>query len=133
MTTPEDVDLIDNEIDALMILKNNTICDINYIVSGSAADFNKFNFPYYHIIINKNEMQISFFIEGIEKGNKFTQELKFPKELVSLQTFKDKYLDAIKRDLISRLEIITEAVIVFNLEELIYYQDNYMFEYIHLI
>jgi hypothetical protein len=50
-----------------------------------------------------------------------------------LQTFKDKYLDAIKRDLISRLEIITEAVIVFNLEELIYYQDNYMFEYIHLI
>lgn len=128
-----DVDLIEDEIDALMILKNNPICDIDYLVSGSATDFDKFNFPFYHIIINKNEAQISFAVEAIEKAEKFTQELKFPKELVLLQTFQDKYLDAVKKDLIARLEIITEAPVIINLEELIYYQDNYMFEYIHFI
>lgn len=128
-----DVDLIDDEIDALMILKNNPICNMDYLVSGSATDFEKFNFPYFHIIIHKNETQISFAVEAIEKAEKFTQELKFPKELVLLQTFQDKYLDAVKKDLISRLEIITETQVIINLEELIYYQDNYMFEYIHFI
>jgi hypothetical protein len=128
-----DVDLIYDEIDALMILKNNPICNMDYLVSGNATDFEKFNFPFYHIIIHKNKTQISFAVEAIEKAEKFTQELKFPKELVLLQTFKDKYLDAVKKDLISRLEIITGAPIVINLEELVYYQDNYMFEYIHFI
>jgi len=128
-----DVDLIDNEIDALMILKNNLICNMDYLVSGSATDFEKFNFPYFHIIIHKNETQISFAVEAIEKAGKFTQELKFPKELVLFQTFQDKYLDAVKKDLISRLEIITGAPVVINLEELVYYQNNYMFEYIHFI
>ena len=128
-----DVDLIDDEIDALMILKNNPICIMDYLVSVTTTDFDKFNFPFYHIIIHKNETQISFAVEAIEKAEKFTQELKFPKELVLLQTFKDKYLDAVKKDLISRLEIITGAPIVINLEELVHYQDNYMFEYIHFI
>lgn len=128
-----DVDLIDDEIDALMILKNNPICNMDYLVSASATDFEKFNFPYFHIIIHKNETQISFAVEAIEKAEKFTQELKFPKELVLLQTFQDKYRDAVKKDLISRLEIITEAPVSINLEELVYYQDNYMFEYIHFI
>jgi hypothetical protein len=128
-----DVDLIEDEIDALMILKNNPICKIDYMVSGSSTDFDKFNFPFYHITIKKNETQISFFIEAIEKADKFTQELKFTKELFLLQSFKDKYLDAVKKDLIARLEIITGAPVILNLEELIYYQDNYMFEYIHFI
>ena len=128
-----DVDLIYDEIDALMILKNNPICNMDYLVSGTATDFDKFNFPFYHIIIHKNETQISFAVEAIETAEKFTQELKFPKELVLLQTFKDKYLDAVKKDLISRLEIITRTPVVINLEELVYYQDNYMFEYIHFI
>ena len=128
-----DVDLIEDEIDALMILKNNPICKIDYMVSGSATDFDKFNFPFYHITIKKNETQISFFIEAIEKADKFTQELKFTKELFLLQSFKDKYYDSIKKELICRLEIITGAPVILNLEELIYYQDNYMFEYIHFI
>lgn len=128
-----DVDIIDNEIDALMIIKNNLICNMDYLVSGNATDFEKFNFPFYHVIIHKNETQISFAIEAIEKADKFTQELKFPKELVLLQTFKDKYRDAVKKDLISRIEIITEAPVSINLEELVYYQDNYMFEYTHFI
>ena len=128
-----DVDLIEDELDALTILKNNPICAIDYIISGSVADFEKFNFPFYHIKINKNETQISFFIEAIEKADKFTQELKFPKELVLLQTFKDKYLDNVKKDLISRLEIITGTPVILNLEELVYYQDNYMFEYVHFL
>jgi hypothetical protein len=128
-----DVDLIDDEMDALMILKNNPSCNMDYLVSGSATDFEKFNFPYFHIIIHKSETQISFAVEAIEKAEKFTQELKFPKELVLLQTFQDKYLDAVKKDIISRLEIITEAPVIINLEELIYYQDNYMFEYFHFI
>jgi len=128
-----EVDLIEDEIDALMILRNNPICDIDYLVSGSTMVFEKFNFPFYHIIIHKNESQISFIIEAIEKAEKFTQELRFPKELVLLQSFKDKYLDAVKKDLISRLEIITGTPVIINLGELIYYQDNYMFEYSHLI
>jgi hypothetical protein len=114
-----DVDLIDNEIDALMILKNNLICNMDYLVSGNATDFEKFNFPFYHVIIHKNETQISFAIEAIEKADKFTQELKFPKEVVLLQTFKDKYLDNVKKDLISRLEIITGTPVILNLEELV--------------
>lgn len=128
-----DVDLIYDEIDALMILKNNPICNMDYLVSGTATDFDKFNFPFYHIIIHKNETKISFAVEAIEKAEKFTQELKFPKELVLLQTFQDKYLDAVKKDLISRLEIIIGAPVVINLEKSVYYQDNYMFEYIHFI
>mgnify|MGYP000630637908 CR=1 FL=1 len=70
---------------------------------------------------------------AIEKADKFTQELKFPKELIQLQSFKDKYYAALKNELISRLEIITGAPVVINLEELVYYQDNYMFEYIHFL
>lgn len=126
-----DVDLIENEIDALMILKNNPICSIDYMVSGSATDFDKFNFPFYHIIIHKNETQISFLFEALEKAEKFTEELKFPKELVLLESFKVMYYAAVKKDLITRLEIITGAPVVLNLNELMYYQDNYMFEYIH--
>ena len=106
---------------------------MDYLVSGTATDFEKFNFPFFHIIIHKNETQVSFVVEAIEKADKFTQELKFPKELVLLQTFQDKYLDAVQKDLTARLEIITEAPVVINLEELVYYQDNYMFEYIHFI
>ncbi len=128
-----EADLIEAEIDALTILKNNPICSMNYLISGGTTDFDKFIFPFYHIIITKNETQISFAIEAIEKAEKFTQELNFPKELVLLQSFKDKYLDAVKKDLISRLEIITEAPIIINLEELIYYKENYMFQYIHFI
>jgi hypothetical protein len=128
-----DIYLIDDEIDALMILKNNPVCEVNYLISGSNTDFDKFNFPFYHIIIKKNETQISFFIEAIEKADKFTQELKFPKELIQLQSFKDKYYAALKNELISRLEIIIGAPVILDLEELIYYQDNYMFEYIHFI
>jgi hypothetical protein len=126
-----DVDLIEDEIDALMILKNNPICSIDYMVSGSATDFDKFNFPFYHIIIHKNETQISFLFEALEKAEKFTEELKFPKELVLLESFKDKYYAAVKKDIIFRLEIITGVQVVLNLDELMYYQDNYMFEYIH--
>lgn len=128
-----DVDLIYDEIDALMILKNNPICNMDYLVSGSATDFEKFNFPFYHVIIHKNKTQISFAVEAIEKAEKFTQELKFPKSLVLLESFKDKYYAAAKKDLITRLEIITEVPVVLNLDELMYYQDNYMFEYIHFI
>jgi len=128
-----DVDLIEDEIDALIILKNNLICNIDYMVSGSATDFDKFSFPYLHIIIYKNETQISFIIEAIEKAEKFTQELKFPKEIVLLQSFKNKYYAAAKKDLITRLEIIIGTQVVLNVEEIIYYQDNYMFEYIHFI
>ena len=64
---------------------------------------------------------------------KFTQELRFPKELVHLESFTDKYYAAAKKDLITRLEVITEAPVVLNREELLYYQDLYMFEYIHFI
>ena len=128
-----DVYLIDEELDVLIILKNNPVCEVNYLISGSNTDFDKFNFPFYHIIIKKNQTQISFFIEAIEKADKFTQELKFPKELIQLQSFKDKYYAALKNELISRLEIIIGAPVNLNLEELIYYQDNYMFEYIHFI
>ena len=126
-----DVYLIEDEIDALMILKNNPICTMDYIVSGSATDFDNFNFPFYHIIINKNETQISFIIEAIESVDKFTQELEFPKELVQLQSFKDKYYPTAKKELITRLEVITDAPVVLNREELGFYQDNYMFEYVH--
>ena len=128
-----DVYLIEDEIDALMILKNNPICTMDYIVSGSATDFDAFNFPCYHIIIHKNENHISFIIEAIESVEKFTQELRFPKELVHLESFTDKYYAAAKKDLITRLEVITEAPVVLNREELLYYQDLYMFEYIHFI
>ena len=128
-----DVYLIEDETDALMILKNNPICSMDYIVSGSATDFDNFNFPCYHIIIHKNETQISFLFEALEKAEKFTEELKFPKELVLLESFKDKYYAAAKKDLITRLEVITEAPVVLNREELLYYQYIYMFEYIHLI
>ena len=44
-----------------------------------------------------------------------------------------EYLHAVKKDLISRLEIIIEAPLVLNLEELVYYKNNYMFEYMHFI
>jgi hypothetical protein len=50
---------------------------------------------------------------------------------VLLESFKDKYYAAVKKDIIFRLEIITGVQVVLNLDELMYYQDNYMFEYIH--
>ena len=128
-----DVDLIEDEKDALIILKNNPNCNIDYMVSGSATDFDKFSFPYFHIIIHKNENQICFVIEAIEKAEKFTQELKFPKELVLVKSFKNKYHAAAKKDLIKRLEIILGIPVVVNLNEILYYQDNYMFEYTHFI
>ena len=127
------VDLIKDEIDALMILKNNTDCKIGYLIKGSEIDLEKFKFPYLHVNIDKTESQIRFTIEGLDKADKFCEELKFPEELVLLKSFKDKYYSAAKKELINRLEVITGASVVLNLEELLYYQDNYMFEYIHFI
>ena len=109
-----EVYLIEDEIDALTILKNNLICNMNYIVSGSETDFDNFNFPFYHVIINKNETHIRFVIEAIGKADKFTEELRFPEEPVHLESYTDKYYAAAKKDLITRFEIITGAPVVLN-------------------
>ena len=50
---------------------------------------------------------------------------------IILESFTDKYYAAAKKDLITRLEIITGAPVVLNRGELLYYQDYYMFEYNH--
>lgn len=71
------------------------------MVFGSATDFDKFSFPFFHIIINKNETQISFIIKAMEKAQKFIEELKFSKELVMKKTFKNKYFAAAEKKILS--------------------------------
>lgn len=126
-----EVHLIEDEIDALMILKNNFDCVLDYIVKGNEIDFNKFIFPFYHVMIMKEKKQIKIIIESIEQVDKFAQTLDFPKKFATDEKFTNKYYAKVKKDIISRLEIIIGAPIVLNLEEIIYYQDYYMFEYIH--
>lgn len=57
-----DVYLIEDEIDALIILKNNAICNLDYIVKGGETDFDRLIFPFYHVIIIKEKKQIKIII-----------------------------------------------------------------------
>jgi hypothetical protein len=126
-----EVDLIANEIDALYVLNNNSICTLNYLIKGGETDFDKFIFPFFHVIITKNLNQIKISIEGIKIADKFTTALAFPIELATEEAFVKKYYAKAKTDLISRLKLITGEDVVLNIKEIMYYQDFYMIEYIH--
>ena len=128
-----EIDLIEEEIDALTILRNNPNCNLNYIIKSNARDFNKFTSPFFHIIIIKSDIKIRIIIEAIERTVKYSGTLAFSKELQKKPSFKNEYLSFVKDEIINRLEIIIGAPIKLNFEELIYYHDYYMFEYSHVI
>lgn len=126
-----EVDLIEDEIDALTIVKNNLTCTVDYLISGSPTNFDEFIFPFYHINIHKEEKQISFFIEATEKADKFTEELRIPKELMLLKSFKDKYFAAVQNELLFRLRTILDYDVMLHIENIIFYNELYMIEYTH--
>jgi hypothetical protein len=56
-----EVGLIDDEMDILNVLKNNTVCKVKYIIRGGETGFENLIIPYYLLSITKDESQIEFF------------------------------------------------------------------------
>jgi hypothetical protein len=126
------IGLIDDEADALNIIKDNPNCTINYLIKGIDDDFINLNLSYYWIIIKKTGGVLSLFIEGVDEPNKY-QSKYFPEELFDNVDFNQKLLEKVKFEVTFRLEEIVDFPVVLNLEKLIYDRRCFMVEYEHEI
>lgn len=123
--------IIQDELAALTILKNNSICKLDYIINGEETDFNNFKFPFYHVLITRNENEIKIILEAISTPDKFSEALDFPKEILKDNTFFENYIIAAQNDISKRFKTILGESFKVNVDELIYYHNYYMFEYSH--
>ena len=126
------VDIIEDEKDAINILKNNSDCKLNYIIEGGETDFDKLIFPFFIVIITKDINQITIIIEAMKDTKKYTESLYFPEDLTKDEAFMKKYYDKAKKEIISRLELITRKPISLIPEKLLCYQEFYGIEYTHI-
>lgn len=109
-----EIGLIDTEIHVLNILKNNPICELKYIIEGGVTNFKKFIFPYYQLIISKNEIQININIEGVEDTSSFPIETRIPENLLENKEYSEKIKNNLVKDISNRLEIILDKPFSFD-------------------
>jgi hypothetical protein len=127
------VGLIDNEIDALNILKNNSICKLKYIIEGGKLNFEDFTFPYYQLLITKNEFQIEINIEGVEDTSSWPTEIKIPKNLLKNNEYSEKMMTILIKEISNRLEIILEKQITFDIYNSYSFGYSYHLNYTHIL
>lgn len=117
------VGLIDDESDALNILKNNPICKMIYLIKGGKIGFENLKIPYYHLIITKDENQIEIHFEGVEDTSSCPSETRIPENLLNNDAFFGEITKQIREDISNRLEIIVGKPITFD------YKNCYTFGY----
>jgi hypothetical protein len=125
------VGLIDDERDALNILKNNPICAMIYLIKGGETDFENLIIPYYHLIITKDENQIEIHLEGVEDASSCPSVTRIPDNLLNNDAFFEKITKQIRKDISDRLEIIVEKPITIDFQNCSTYGYSYQLSYIH--
>jgi hypothetical protein len=125
------VGLIDDEMDALNILKNNPICTMIYLINGGETGFNNLIIPYYQLIITKDKNQIEIHLEGVEDTSPFPLETKIPENLLNNKDVFGEITEQIRKDISNRLEIIVGKPITIDLQNCSTYGYSYQINYIH--
>lgn len=125
------VGLIDDESDALNILKNNPICTITYLIKGGKIGFNNLNIPYYQLIITKEKNQIEIHLEGVEETSSFPSETRIPENLLNNDEIFEEISKQIRKDVSDRLEIIIEEPIIFDYKNCYTFGYSYHLNYVH--
>lgn len=101
-----EVGLINNEEDALSILKNNTICEVKYIISLKSEYFENFNPVYFQIIVYKKSNQIEIDIEGVENTSSYPTETVIPDYILKDKEILNSIYIKMKLEITNRLEVI---------------------------
>lgn len=125
------VGLVDDERDALNILKNNPICTMTYLIKGGQIGFDNLNIPYYQLIITKDENQIEIHLEGVEETSSFPKETRIPESLLNNDEFFEEITKQIKKEVSDRLEIIAEEPIIFDYKNCYTFGYSYHLNYVH--
>lgn len=122
--------LIDNETDVLHILRNNPVCTVNYLLKGDDLDFENFTFPYYNMLIIKNESKIKFTLLAIEDAHPESSMIEIPKPLTDNEKYVEKKNKKLFQEMSSRLEKITQKKTIIDQEKTHFYWDYYQFNYV---
>ena len=125
------IGLIDDESDALNILKNNPICTMTYLIKGGQIGFDNLNIPYYQLIITKDENQIEIHFEGVEDTSSCPSATRIPENLLNNDAFFEEITKQIRKDISDRLEIIVEKPITFDYKNCYTFGYSYHLNYTH--
>ena len=125
------VGLIDDEMDALNLLKNNSTCSLTYLIEGGKTDFENFIFPYYYWLITKDEHQIDIHIEGVNNNSCYPTETAIPKNLLQNKEYVEKLMNKLRKEISNRLEIILGRKITFDINNSYTFGCSYHLNYIH--
>jgi hypothetical protein len=125
------VGLIDDEMDALNILKNNSICTLIYLISGGETAFENLIIPYYQLIITKDKNQIEIHLEGVEDTSPFPLETKIPENLLNNNDVFEEITEQIRKDISNRLETIVGKPITIDYNNCSTHGYSYQLNYIH--
>lgn len=126
--------LIDNEKDILNILKNNTVCSVNYLIKGEGeTDFENFTFPFYRMTIIQNESKIEIIMFGIEQAHLDASMIEIPETISENEDFLEKKYKKLHQEMSKRLEKITNKPTTIDKDKshfyLNYYQSNYVLNF----
>ena len=125
------VGLIDDEMDALNLLKNNSTCRVIYLIEGGKTDFENFIFPYIYLLITKDEYQIDIHIEGVNENSSYPTETRIPEDLLQNKEYSEKLLKNLIKEVTKRLEIILGKKIIFDFNNFYTFGYSYHLNYIH--
>ena len=122
--------LVENEIDVLNILKNNSVCSVCYLIKGGDLDFEKLIFPYYRITIIQNESKIEMVLFGIEKNHPDSSWIEIPEKLMENEKYVEKKNKKLLQEMSNRLEKITNRPTSIDKDKTKLYWDYYHFSYV---
>lgn len=125
------VGLIDDELDALNIIRNNSNCSITYIIKGGETDFDNFIFPYFSLLISKDINRIDFHIEGVNDSSSCPTETRIPEELLQNKEYSDRLINSLSMAIKKRLDLITGNQVSFELNNSYSFGYSYHLNYIH--
>lgn len=87
---------------------------MKYIIEGGKINFEDFTFPYYQLIITKNEIQINIDIEGVEDTSSYPTETRIPENLLENKEYSKKMTNNLIKEVSKRLEEILVKPIPFD-------------------
>jgi hypothetical protein len=125
------VGLIDDEMDALHIIKNNSNCSITYLIEVGETDFDNFIFPYLYFLISKDEKCIDIHIEGVNDNSSYPTETRIPQNLLENNEYSERLMESLSRAITKRLEIILGTKISFDFKNSYSFGYSYHLNYAH--
>lgn len=127
------VGIIEDEESVLKMIKNSEDLEVIYVLKGSETDFDKFNFPYYLILIIKKENRLYLSVTAKNESCIDGRDVRFPNEKIDNEEFIKKYRAKVRNDINLRLEKIIDSPFEIEFDEIWYTKEIYELEYEHKI